>query len=393
MSSEGAMAELILWLADHGGARTEFPALLAGLGTRLNALGVPVLRLNLNLDDFHPEVIGRSYVWHRERGGEETDRRYTPKANAVFAGSPLQLIYDGAAAVRRRLDGAGAEDFAITRELKAQGATDYAGMALVFSDGSRQFASFATDAPGGFTQAQLEALDAILPYLRLRAEVEHARRSTEQLLATYLGADAARRVIGGTIRRNAGETIEAIVLACDLRGFTQLADSHRAEEVIEALGEFFEAVAQPVTKAGGDIVKMVGDGILAVFPLELRPKDENEGRARLAAEAVREALAALAAIKGEALPAGIPELRAGFALHAGRVTFGNVGSRDRLDFTLIGLAVNAAFRLETLTKTLGEPALASAQFAELAKGKGLKPLGAHELRGVSQKMEVFALAP
>jgi adenylate cyclase len=349
------------------------------------------MRINVSLDDFHPEVIGRSYSWSQISGLEEIDRRYTPKRSEAYWDSPIRVIHDGAKAVRRRLEGEDAIlDFAVTRELKAQGATDYVGMELAFSDGSRQFISFATKYPGGFTTRHLSLLDGLLPFISLRLEIEHARRGTQQLLSTYLGNDAARRVMGGTIRRNTGDAIDAVVFASDLRGFTRLADTLPPQDVIEALGEFFEAAANPVRRRGGDIVKMVGDGILAIFPLE--GSQSESAVAASALSAVREARATLEGLPTSALPSGVAQLRAGFALHVGRVTFGNIGSRERLDFTVIGLAVNEAFRLEALTKALGTPVLTSASFAELAGGQGLRSLGFHALRGVREAKEVFTLA-
>jgi adenylate cyclase len=386
-------AALAVWLANHHGTRTGLGEFLAELASRLIALGVPMLRVSITLNDFHPEVVGRSYAWNRVAGTEEVDRRYTPKRNEAYWDSPIRVIHEGATAVRRRLEGDDAVlDFQVTRELKDQGATDYAGMELAFSDGSRQFISFATDRSGGFTTGHLSLLDGLLPFISLRIEIEHARRGTEQLLSTYLGIDAARRVIGGTIRRNTGEAIEAIVLASDLRGFTRLADTLPAQDVIEALGEFFEAVAGPVRRHGGDIVKMVGDGILAIFPLTDRSSEGDVSAALSAMDAVREALATLETLPPESLPSGVQQLRAGFALHVGPVTFGNVGSKDRLDFTVIGLAVNEAFRLEAMTKALGTPILVSSSFAELANNDGLRSLGFHALRGVRDAKEVFTLS-
>ncbi|NWH09151.1 MAG: adenylate/guanylate cyclase domain-containing protein [Alphaproteobacteria bacterium] len=374
----------------HEGSRTDILSYLEDMGVRFNAIGIPLVRVSLSLDDFHPEVVGRSYAWHRTQGREEIDRRYTPRRAESYWDSPVRVIHEGAAAVRRRLEDPQVPlDFGVTRELKATGVTDYAGLVLRFSDGSRQFISFATDRAGGFSDEDLTAFDTLLPFISARIEIEHARRSTEQLLNTYLGRDAARQVIAGTIRRNAGNAIEAIVLASDLRGFTRLADQLPAPAVIEALGEYFEAVAQPVRRAGGDIIKMVGDGILAIFPLGERTPARDAEAAALALDAVRQAVAGLAAASGAVLPAGVGPLRAGFALHAGEVTFGNVGARDRLDFTVIGLAVNEAFRLEALTKTLGVSAVTSARFAAMLGHDGLRSAGFHVLRGVREAREVF----
>ncbi|MBI1238038.1 MAG: hypothetical protein GC199_01715 [Alphaproteobacteria bacterium] len=388
-----AAAPMRRWLVMHEGARTELPTLLEELAARFNQIGVPVSRVSVSLGDFHPEVIGRSFSWSRLAGAEEVDRRFLPKQSNMYLASPIRVVHDGASAVRRRLDVDEALlDFDVTRELKAQGASDYVGFELPFSDGNRHFISFATDKPGGFETAHLALIDELLPFIGLRIEIEHARRATEQLLANYLGREAARRVIAGSIRRQMGEAITAIVLATDLRGFTALADSLAPDAVIDTLSHYYDSVAEPVRLRGGDIVKMVGDGILAIFPLSGFAPESDQAQSREALSAARDAVAALAALPPSALPDGVEELHAGFALHVGQVMFGNVGSRERLDFTVIGSTVNEAFRLEALTKTIGVPIVTSAGFAALVGGEGLTSAGFHTLRGLREPKEVFALA-
>lgn len=389
-----ARRALAVWLADHGGRRTVLTELMSDLGERLMQSDVPVVRIAVALRDYHPEFVGRQYNWRRGRGSEQVDRRYVQVVNQVFAQSPIRVIAEGADALRRRLSGPSAQaDFPVLQELAADGVTDYVALPLLFSDGSRQFVAFASDAEDGFHADQLAYLESLLPQLRQRIEVEYARQLADQVLEVYLGAYAAPRVLSGEVRRVRGQAIRAIVLAVDLRGFTRLTDSHDADAVFGALSTYYDAVSEPVLAAGGDIVKMIADGILAVFPIAEGSDAAAEcAIACGAAEAVRKAHAALAALAPGDLPDGVWPLRAGFALHAGEITFGNVGSRARLDFTLIGPAVNEAFRIEAMTKTLGQPILMSAAFAALAGEARVVSLGHHALRGVRAAKELFVPA-
>ncbi|MCE9521041.1 MAG: adenylate/guanylate cyclase domain-containing protein [Alphaproteobacteria bacterium] len=376
------------FLADHRGQSLTIEAIVEGLATHAIGDGVPLMRMSVSLSDYHPELIGRAYAWSKTQGIEITDRAYTPKRSETYMGSPIRVIHEGADALRRRLEGPEAVlDFAIAHELKAQGATDYIGMALTFSDGTRHFVSWVTDRAGGFSTAELTYFDLLLPLMCMRFELAHARRITEQLLNTYLGSDATRRIMSGDIRRSLGEDIAAVIFYCDLRGFTRLTDTLPPSDVIAVLGEYYDAVAGAVRLHGGDVIKMIGDGMIAIFPV--RDGMDPGKAAREAVDAARDARASLEAIPPERLPEGVDKLAAGFALHVGQVTFGNIGSKDRLDFTVIGPAVNEVTRVEPLTKVLGHSLLMSADFAKLPSGLSLRSLGFHVLRGVRSPREIF----
>jgi adenylate cyclase len=386
----GALADSAAahFLADHRGEGLTIEAIVEGLGTRVISDGLPLHRVAVNLSDYHPEVIGRAYAWTRGKGMEITDRAYTPKRNETYWASPIRIIAEGAEGLRRRLEEPGAVlDFAITRELQAQGATDYVAMALVFSDTTRHFASWTTDRPGGFTTEEVTFFDLILPLMCMRLELAHARRITEQLLTTYLGSDATRRIISGNIRRSLGEDINSVIFYCDLRGFTRLTDTLQPSEVISILGEYYDAVGGAVRLHGGDVIKMIGDGMIAIFPINESMSADRAAREAL--DAAREARHALETIPPERLPDGVDRLAAGFALHVGQVTFGNIGSRDRLDFTVIGPAVNEVSRIEPLTKVLGHSILLTEAFVKLPTGIEVKSLGSHNLRGVREPREIF----
>ncbi len=377
------------WLADHGGKELGAGALFALICEQLAANGIPISRANCALQDTHPQVASRGFLWRLGEGIEESEFLIGQRGSKNYQLSPIWVIHQGASAVRRRLSGPDANlDFPVLHELKARGVTDYIAMPLVFSDNSRHFISFATDHEGGFSVEHLTHLNDLMPLICLRLELDHSHMVTRTFLNTYMGERASKRIIGGTIRRNQGEAIDAILLYSDLRQFTKMADMLTPEEVIQILGDFYDAVARPVEEFGGDIIKMMGDGILTIFPYS---ENSQENAACNAASAARQALAGLHKIKPERLPEGIDSVRAGFALHAGQVTFGNVGSTSRLDFTVIGPAVNEVVRVETLTKTLGHSILTTSAFADLKCVQGLMSLGSHALRGVREPKEIFTV--
>lgn len=386
-------SELATWLADHGGNFFGAMELLNQICRRLVTSGIPLARANMLLRDSHPQISARAFTWQRESGSSEAAFPVNETLEPDYLESPIAVIHNGASAVRRRLEGEDAQlDFPVLESLRDDGITDYVAMPLVFSDRSRHFISWASARPGGFSVDELTFLYDLMPLICLRLEVDHSRLVTRTLLNTYLGVGASERVIGGVIRRNEGEVIDAIIVYCDLRGFTRMADTLSPDDLIRTLGEYYEAVAQPIEARGGDIIKIVGDGLLAIFPYQ----DPIEGpcentQACEAVAAVREAYSNLTAIPCDRLPAGIDGLKAGFAMHIGPVTFGNIGSRTRLDFTIIGPAVNVATRVEALTKTLGYPILATSAFANLNCVTDLISLGHHTLRGVRQSKEIFTL--
>ena len=381
------------WLLDHGGAPSSDAELFDGLCRRLEAAGLLISRANLTLGDSHPQVFGRTVMWYPDRPLGVTDHPYETRLERGYRESPISVIHQGAQAIRRRLIGDNPPtDYPILIDLKSDGVTEYVAMALPFTDGSRHFVSFATRAATGFSVESLAMLDRLMPLIALRIELVHARRLTRTLLRTYLGAHAARRVEAGSIRRSEGEVIRAILVYADLRAFTHMTDTLETPHIIDVLSHYYEAVAEPLEARGADINKLIGDGMLALFPL--RPDEDplyTNATACGAVQGVHEALDRLAAIPEAALPAGVKCLRAGFGLHVGEVTFGNVGSKSRLDFTVIGPAVNEVSRVQDLTRQLGRSLLASRAFADLPCSIDLESLGFQVLRGFREPKEIFAV--
>lgn len=357
---------------------------------RLVADGVPLWRVVVNFRALHPQVFGRTIAW--ERGCDCTtvrERYHGIERSPEYLDSPVKAIHDGAGALRRRLEGDDAVlDFPILSELKAQGATDYVIMPVLYSGDRVNFISWTTDEPGGFADEQLTRLHGLLPVIAVLSELMGTRRMGRDLLNVYLGEDAARRVLSGEIKRGTGRTIHAVLWHCDLEGFTALSDRTEPDELMSLLDDYFDAMAGPVEARGGEVLKFIGDAILATFWLDAQEPCDVAGRAL---DAALEATRNLAAVNARRSKAGREPLSAKIALHVGDVMYGNVGAADRLDFTVIGPAVNLLTRIEPLCAELGEPVLATADFAELCPGR-LASRGRHMLKGLSEPTEVFGLS-
>ncbi len=402
------------WLIDHGGEATTMQALIAGLCERLLDEGLPLQRVNVALPSMHPQVYARAFTWVRGEGVNTAVANHDVRQSKEYFNSPVYAIHQGAAAIRRRLDIPNAPmDYGILTELKEKGVTDYLVLPMRFTQGPSNgvndqgihrhvsFASFTTDRPGGFLPAELSYLMELTPIMALRLEIEAARRMTRDLLITYLGRAPAKRVLKGNFIRGRGFEVEAAIWVCDLRGFTSISDRTESAELIGMLDDYFEAMARPVQQREGEVMKFIGDGMLAIFRSgDGNPQpgvDPRQAACRRALEAAKGAFEALHELNQGRGMAGAPPLRVGIGLHYGRVVFGNVGATDRLDFTVIGRAVNEVARVEAATKTMERPLLASDAFAELLgqdrqePGCKLESLGFHALRGVKEPRELFAL--
>lgn len=388
------LARMLDWLLDQ--SHRDLPTLpfFEEFCRRLVAEGVPICRVVAGLPAVHPQLWARGLEWTPQGGVREIPRAHGIQDTAMYRDSPVALIHRTGVAIRRRLhDPQTALDFPILHELKAEGITDYLLMPLEFSRGVRAFVSWASDSPGGFTSDQLGLIYDIMPVVSLRLELRSAYRMAEDLLNTYLGRGAAEQVLSGTVRRGQGRPIRAAIWYCDLRDYTAMADRLRPHELIVTLDDFFECLAGPIHDNGGEILKFVGDGLLAIFRVS---EDLPEGealaceRALAAARAVFERLHILNQGRGIG---GAPPLRLGLGLHLGEVIYGNIGALDRLDFTVIGPAVNTVARLEELCKVLNRPVLASEVFAAATDPALMEDTGLHRLRGLQAPLRVFALRP
>ncbi len=355
---------------------------------QIDAEDMHLTRVFCGLLSLHPLYMSRNFIWRPGHEAEVVLRGHGVTASDFYRKSPIFLIHQGAEIIRQRLDLDDDQlEFDIWHDLKRDGAIEYLALPMHFSTGEVNVLSFATSRPGGFADAQVARLRDMIPLMTVRFELMNAYTATGNLLNTYLGEAAARRVLAGTVQRAEGEAIRAAIFLCDLRGFTRMSDRMEGREIIETLDDYFDCMIEPVKAMGGEVLKFMGDGMLAIFPMD----DRTAWLAcHSALAAAVEGVANLADLNKRRQEQQQPPLKVGIGLHAGEVIFGNIGSADRLDFTVIGRAVNEVSRVENLTRTLDRPVLMTASFARLAmQGAKLESLGFHALPGVSRPSEIF----
>ena len=396
--TEGENMGLGAWIARSALDGVAEIDLLAGLCERLNAAGVQIMRAAIGGDLLDPVFDSRGLRWARGAGGiEETfAREAEPTMNEDWARSPFfAMIERGDDFLRRRMDDALVRgEFPVVDELAARGATDYVTfLTRVGTDGWQRkvegmVSSWTTDAPGGFTDAQIDLVAAMLPTLALAFTLRTTRQTARTLVTTYLGSDAAERVLAGNIVRGQAEPLRAVVWFSDLAGFTRISETVGPAGVLALLNAYAEVQVDAIEAHGGHVLKFIGDGILAIFP--------EEGAAPACARALDAAVdcrARMAELSARRKAAGLPVVDAHLALHVGDLLYGNVGSPRRLDFTVLGPAVNEAARIEALCGSLDQAVVVSWAFAEAAGDarSRLVSLGRYALKGVSRPQEMFTL--
>ncbi len=355
-------------------------AVLKKLCDALLAAGVPLARAAVFVRTLHPLVAGRRFGWRPGADAEVSELKYEVVATSGYADSPVNYVFEKNTEVRRPLGRADCPiDFPILTELREGGVTDYFATPLRFTFGQVHAATWATHEPGGFTDAHIEAIRSIVAPLARVAEVRALTRTSTVLLDTYVGHKTGDRVRAGSIRRGDTEAIRAAIWLSDMRGFTSLADREKPETLLSVLNRYFDCQVPAITAHGGEVLKYIGDGLLAIFPVTDRIDP---------AAACAEALAAAHQARAEV--AKVEGMRFGLALHLGEVLYGNIGSGDRLDFTCIGPAVNLAARLEKIAGQLGRSVVASREFARYC-ADAMLPLGEFKLAGFQEAQFAFAL--
>jgi adenylate cyclase len=381
---------IVDWLI--GGARSapESEDVLAELCGRLVAGGMPLWRVAVFVRTLHPHIMGRRFVWREGGGVEVMSAPYEMLGRSEYQASPVVRIYATGETIRRRLiDPVCPNDYPILDELRADGVTDYLALPIVFTNGEFHVVTWTTQARDGFSERDVAALEAIMPPLARVAEIRALRRTTQNLLATYVGSYAGQRILAGHIRLGDTETIHAVIWLSDMRGFTALADRVTPTTLIDLLNRYFDCQVPVIAAHGGEVLKYMGDGLLAIFPVSGEESEMRE-TCRRALDAAREARAKINAIGDAGATGNLDRLRFGLALHIGEVSYGNIGAGNRLDFTCIGPAVNLAARLEKLAGELDRMLLTSAEFAHYCDGE-LAPAGTFALRGFDTKRQVFGL--
>lgn len=361
--------------------------------TKLNMIGMDIYRARVIIRTMHPMISATAYQW--EAGAEEVTKFEVPLTMAQeerFTLSPLPAIYRGEGGVRRRIsDNPADDDFPILADLREEGATDYTAMPMRFSNGQINAISLATKAKDGFSTEQLGWLHEIIPALARYYEVHAHQRAAMSLMQTFLGPNTGKKVLEGRIHRGDGEDIHAVIWFSDLRNSTPIAEQLGPDEFLRHLNHFFDCMAGAVIDSGGEVLRFVGDAVLAIFPIE-EGGDGATGAdaARRATEAAREVARRIADANTVCETEGRPCFDYGIGLHVGNVMYGNIGTEFRLEFTVIGTAANEASRVEGMTKELGLPVVVSKTFAEL-NGCDVTPLGQHALRGVGEPVELYTL--
>jgi adenylate cyclase len=371
------------WLIDGARSAPQPHQVLAELSERLVACGIPLWRVAVFVRTLHPNVMGRRFVWRPGAEVEVSEAPFELLETAAFLDNPIAQVYQTGCSIRRKLTNPDdAVDFPVLAELRDQGVTDYLALPLFFTDGAIHAVTCTTREPGGFTDAQIAGIEAVITPLARVAEIRALRRMASTLLDTYVGHDAGERILSGRIRRGDIEEIHAAIWLSDMRGFTALADSLSPRAMIDLLNRYFDCQVPVILEHGAEVLKFMGDGLLAIFTIN---GDEAEVCSRALA-AARQAQANIAALGSSDMPG----LRFGLALHIGDVLYGNIGSGNRLDFTCIGPAVNCAARIERLTSQLGREILASSEFACHCPGE-FAALGEFSLAGLSTPQMVFGL--
>jgi adenylate cyclase len=383
-----ALQKLTEWLIDGARSAPSPPQMMAQTCERLVAAGLPLSRVGVFVRTLHPDIVGRNFVW--KLGGEVVagTANYEMLDSEEFRTSPLAIVFAEAREIRARMDGPDGNRFPIFAELREEGTTDYIALPLHNVDGSVHASSWTTKQPGGFTDAQLEALRALIPPLSRLIEVTRLRFMSTILLDTYVGNRAGERIMRGQIRRGHAETMQAAIWLSDLRGFTALSDRLPAETVVDILNQYFDCQVSAIGTHGGEVLKFMGDGLLAVFPIDEYVGDTGKACAKVL-EAACEARANVDAMQ---FPIGetVERFRFGVALHVGKILYGNIGGGNRLDFTCIGPAVNLAARLEKMAGRLHRTVVASAAFAGACPG-GWDDLGEFPIAGFSKAERVYGL--
>ncbi|KQS76431.1 adenylate cyclase [Rhizobium sp. Leaf383] len=379
--------EIIRWLLEDTWSERFIDNLLVSLCEKLTIAGVPVHRSTLHFRVQHPQWLGARILWVPGSSGASINRfDHGIDTAPQYVMSPTRAVIEGVEEIHEKLDAGRSHRFEIFDALAENGFTEYVSWPLKHTLGRRHMISFATKYHGGFGDRHLRFLKRLVPIVAVLSEVRIKNILARTLLQTYVGTRAAEEILAGSITRGSGDTIRAAILICDMRDFTALSNLWPRDDVIDILNGYFDALCIPVEENGGEILKFMGDGLLAIFPLE------NAGACSNLLLAVEGAERRIRSLNVAQEGSGRPELRYGMGIHIGDVMYGNIGSESRLDFTVIGPAVNLAARLEDMTKSEGVPVLVSSDFVRRVSDRShrkFRSLGMRKVRGVEDEIEVF----
>ncbi len=373
------------WLLAEGARLEDWDVLLAGLAERLIRLGVPVDRITTAIDALHSEYTGIGRIWTREGGyafrlfphGEMAERAYERSPFAEAHRTGRWLVLD----LPKTPDDA----FDIIPELKAEGYTYYVCVPLCFTNGTRNGVTFATRSRHGFDRQALSVLRFVMPTLAATMETRSVNQRLDNVLRIYVGDEPHKAILSGTIQRGQVSRIRSAILFADMRSYTRISSELEPERAVELLNTFFDCLVPPINSEGGEVLKYLGDGLLAIF------RDRGDDTGQSAQSALSAAVAGLVELDKANREGRFPtRVEAGIALHHGEAAYGNVGSGARLDFTVIGPDVNLASRIAQMNKVLGEPLLMSKTFAEHLWGDP-EMIGRHPLDGFVEPVPIYRL--
>jgi adenylate cyclase len=403
--SERDLTEISDWIIESGLIGLDETEIIDGVCERLNASGTKVMRAQVGQRVLHPIYAGIGFRWERGKGAEKGDWERTESESTDVGDSPFgKLFEDKVESWRFKIEGANEElPYPILDELRERGATDYVTFATGFTEeavrdaGKNNYpegmvSSWTVDQAGGYSDRQLDQLTQVVRTLGLAIKSGRNQRMARTLLEVYLGKDAGRRVLSGEIERGMVRSISAVLWYCDLQGFTKIADTTPPDELIKLLNDYFENMVEPIHDAGGQVLKFMGDGLMAIFELD---KADNADVCRIALDTVEETRRRIAEVNVERSAAGQPTTEFYIAMHLGDVQYGNIGSKDRLDFTVVGPAVNEVSRIEAMCRSLEQDVIVSSAFSKAAANcqDRLVSLGRYALRGVRRPEELFTLMP
>ncbi|HXC26911.1 MAG TPA: adenylate/guanylate cyclase domain-containing protein [Stellaceae bacterium] len=385
--SPDAAAEITSWLVREARFLPGNKELLEGFCERVSAAGIPIDRVSLHQRAFHPQYRGVSRIWYPDRPLDEKFLDHGIERTATYIESPVRLVVEEGQSLDWHLEGKDLLPFPVLDELRDQGYTQYVMQPLIYGVGLINAFSWATRRPGGFTSAETQFIHDLMPAYAAVAEAKALFRFVNGMLSTYVGEEAGRLILDGQVRRGDVREITAALMLFDLRDFTALSDQLNPRAVLRLLNSYFDCVMPPVQQQGGEVVEIMGDGVLAIF---------NHGPERSAEEACNAALAAAQAgfaalAERNRKQPGTP-LQAGVALHYGTVSYGNIGSGTRLDFTVIGPDVNLTARIERLCRELDRSLIMSEVFAQTVD-RPTWEIGHFELRGFAKMQRLFELPP
>lgn len=380
--------KLNTWMMTTGRCSNDPIKIVSHFCSTLVEAGVPLWRVNIGQRFANPLLIAWGVVWTPE-GTETYDVTHAAMLTDDYVGSSFEYIFENQRPLHKSLRGLDpGKEHSSYLNFARDGGTDYYATFLEYGDGSQHGCTFATRSEDGFAPEHLAMIEAARSGLSCAMEPITMRKSTRSLLRTYLGSDPSEAVWNGSIQRGERTSLEAVVMFSDLRGFTTFSETHSEKDVFEALDGYFEVVVQAVEKNHGDVLKFMGDGVLSVFPIS--STEECGERCHDAALAAREILTTLETLNESRTQTEKPELTIGIGINVGQVSYGNIGSQGRLDFTVLGSAVNLASRVEGLTKAIGQRVLATDSVARHAPDL-FTDCGHHSVRGVSNPIQIFSL--